>query len=190
MPMKTRLMREGVWTPRPLPMRTRWRLSTAATCPAISPAVRFRSHSQLRGEAEPAVHRAAHLAGDAEGGALVASHGAEWPILRSDRGHRRAILARWGDRAMGGLGIPFVLTLLFGGGLAPVAPLAAIAIGHPHGFDGLAVGHAHQVALGAVNRLCRLRDLGRPTVYPSATSRWRISTGNVVISSSDSTRCL
>ena len=42
MPMKTRLMREGVSTPRPLPMRTRWRLSTAATCPAISPAVRFR----------------------------------------------------------------------------------------------------------------------------------------------------
>ena len=35
----------------------------------------------------------------------------------------------------------------------------AVAIGHPDGLDGLAIGQADEVAFGAVDGLCRLRQL-------------------------------
>ena len=43
-----------------------------------------------------------------------------------------------------------VFIFLFFGGLGAVATLASVAVWHPDGFDGLAVGHADEVTLGAV----------------------------------------
>ncbi len=90
--------------------------------------------AELGGEAELAVDGAADLAGDADGGAAVGEGG-------------------------GVAGCVFLL-LLFGGKGA-VAAFAAVAVGHPDGLDGLAVGHADQVALGAVDGAGGLDDLGQ-----------------------------
>src|ERR1700733_9892072 len=51
--------------------------------------------------------------------------------------------------------------LFFFGGLGAVAALAAVASGHPDGLDGLAVGHADEVALGAVDGAGGLDELGQ-----------------------------
>src|SRR5271154_527134 len=90
--------------------------------------------AELSGEAELAVDGAADLAGDADGRAPVREGG-------------RVACALFG--------------LLFFGGLGAVASLTAIAVGHPDGLNRLTVGHADEVALGAVDRAGGLDDLGQ-----------------------------
>ncbi len=50
---------------------------------------------------------------------------------------------------------------LFGCCFAAVAPLASVTVRHPYGFDGLAVSHPDQIALGAVDRTGGLEDFGK-----------------------------
>ena len=49
---------------------------------------------------------------------------------------------------------------LLGGGFG-LRWLGSVTIGHPDGFDGLAVGHLDEVALGAIDGFCGLDDLGQ-----------------------------
>jgi hypothetical protein len=51
--------------------------------------------------------------------------------------------------------------LLLGCGLATVASLASVSVGHPDGFDCLAVGHSDEVAFGSVYGTSGLEDLGQ-----------------------------
>ena len=86
------------------------------------------------------VDGATNLTGDADGGAAVGEGGGT--LFRCD-------------------GIIFLFFLLFFlCGLGAVAAFASIAVGHPDGLDGLAVGHADEVALGPVNGAGGLDDLG------------------------------
>ncbi len=62
-----------------------------------------------------------------------------------------------GGAAVAGSG--FSVGFFFGSGLAAVAALATVAVRHPDGFDGFAVGEAHEVALGAVYGAGGLDDL-------------------------------
>ncbi len=94
--------------------------------------------AEFGGETELAVDGAADLAGDADGGAAVGEGG-----------------------FAGVCGVFDVVGFLFFGGLRAVAAFAAVAVGHPDGFDGLAVGHADEVALGAVDGAGGLDDLGQ-----------------------------
>src|SRR5258705_990558 len=95
--------------------------------------------AQLGGETELAVDGAANLTGDADGGAAIGE--GDGILFRCD-----------------GIIFPFFL-LFFLGGLRAVAAFASVAVGHPDGLDGLAVGHADEVALGAVDGAGGLNDL-------------------------------
>ena len=93
--------------------------------------------AEFGGEAELAVHSTTDLARDADGRATVRKGG--W--IRH---------ARFG-----------IFGFLLFRGLGAVAPFAAIAVGHPDGFDGLAVGHADQIAFCSVDGAGGLDDLGQ-----------------------------
>ncbi len=114
--------------------------------------------AELCGEAELAVHCAADLRGDADGRAAEAFLGE-----RAEVGAGAAVAAAIPEALLPCTGDRFFGVHGFGGlffcGFAAVAALAAVAVGHPDGLDGLTVGHAHEVALGAVDGAGGLDDL-------------------------------
>ena len=93
--------------------------------------------AELCRQAELAVDRAAHLRRDADGGTSVPCLGQCTPIPLVDAFVdllRRGAIGAAVVRVLGIVGV-----------------FDAVAVRHPDGFNGLAVSHAHQVALGAVD---------------------------------------
>ena len=89
-----------------------------------------------------------------------------------------ALIAEVFSRLDGGLGVAFKAFggFFFGCGLAAVASLASVAVGHPDGFNSLAVRGADEVALGAVDGTGGLDDLWKANKH-SHLGRERITEG-------------
>ena len=159
--MKTRLMRGRCRiSARAAQGPPACRLSTTATCPAISPAVRLRRMPSLAVKAELAIDGTSYLARDADRSSS-AKRRLAWRTLPWQSGPLD-LMARgsW----QWGLPQP--------GEVIPALP--AIAIRHPHRLHGLPIGHADQVTLGAVDRSWpSARSQANLPTYPSPFERLR-----------------